>query len=62
MTIKKPTEPTKKFRKGFKAKFVQFRYSLIPPRIIDYYNLDNLVANGFVYAHINWAWYGLKQG
>ena len=42
------------------AKFVLFRYDLIPPCIIDYYNLDNIVVDGFVYARINRAWYGLK--
>ena len=44
------------------AKFVRFRYDLIPLRIIDYYNLDGIVVDGFVYARINRAWYGLKQG
>lgn len=42
------------------AEYVQFRYDLIPPRIIAYYNLDSLVINSFVYARINRGWYGLK--
>lgn len=44
------------------SEFVRFQYDLIPPCIIDYYNLDELVINGFVYANINHAWYGIKQG
>lgn len=43
------------------AEYVRFRYDLIPPRIIDYYNLDSLVIDGYVYARINRAWYGLKH-
>ena len=44
------------------AEYVRFQYELIPPRIIEYYNLDELVIDGYVYARINRAWYGLKQG
>ena len=44
------------------AEYVRFRYDLIPPRIIRQYQLDLLVVDGFVYARINKAWYGLKQG
>ena len=44
------------------TKYVRFCYNLIPPRIIAYYNLDLIVVNGYVYACINRAWYGLKQG
>ena len=44
------------------AKYVQFRYNLVPGRIIDYYNLDKLVVDEYVYPRINRAWYGLKQG
>jgi hypothetical protein len=40
---------------------VRFKYDMIPPNIIKHYNLDTLVDNGFVYAKINKAWYGLKQ-
>ena len=38
------------------SEYVKFSYSLIPKRIIDHYQLDTLVDNGFVYAKIN------KQG
>ena len=44
------------------AEYVRFRYDLIPPRIIKHYQLDLLVNDGYVYARINKAWYGLKQG
>merc|ERR1712177_62617 len=44
------------------AEYVRFCYDLIPPRIIEYYNLDPLTVDGYVYARINRAWYGLKQG
>ena len=44
------------------AKYVQFWYNLIPPCIIKYYNLDTLIVDGYVYAQINRAWYGLKKG
>ena len=44
------------------AEYVRFRYDLIPPRIIEYYELDKLVIDDYVYARINKAWYGLKQG
>ena len=43
------------------SEYVKFRYNLIPQRIIDHYKLDTIVDNGFVYAKINKAWYGLKQ-
>ena len=43
------------------VEYVRFRYKLIPPRIIAHYNLDSLVVDGYVYAKINNAWYGLKQ-
>ena len=32
------------------AKYMRFRHNLIPPRIIEYDNLDNLVVDGYVYA------------
>ena len=41
--------------------YVRFWYDLIPPRIIKHYNLDELVVDGYVYARINQAWYGLQQ-
>ena len=34
---------------------------LIPPKIIEHYNLEQYDAEGYVYAKINRAWYGLKQ-
>ena len=37
------------------AEFVRFRYDLIPPRIISYYNLEDIVVDNFVYARINRA-------
>ena len=43
------------------AEYVRSRYDLIPPRIIQHYNLDRIAHNGFVYAKIKRAWYGLKQ-
>ena len=44
------------------AEYVRFRYDMIPPRIIKQYQLELLAVDGFVYACINKAWYGLKQG
>ena len=44
------------------AEYVRFRYDMIPPRIIKQYRLELLAVDGFVYARINKAWYGLKQG
>ena len=44
------------------AEYVRFRYDMIPPRIIKQYQLELLAVDGFVYARINKAWYGLKQG
>ena len=41
--------------------YVKFNYKFIPQRIIHHYKLDTIVDNGFVYAKINKAWYGLKQ-
>lgn len=43
------------------SKYVKFNNSLIPQQIIEHYKLDKVVENGFVYAKINKAWYGLKQ-
>ena len=44
------------------AEYVRFRLELIPRAIIEQYNLDSLVTkNGFIYARVNKAWYGLKQ-
>ena len=41
--------------------YVRFKVEAIPPRIMDYYNLWGLAHNGYVYAKVNKAWYGLKQ-
>ena len=41
--------------------YVKFNFNLIPQRIIDHYNLGDIVENGFVYAKINKGWFGLKQ-
>ena len=43
------------------SEYVKFNYNLIPQRIIDHNKLDTIVDNGFIYAKINKAWYGLKQ-
>ena len=44
------------------AEYVRFRLSLIPEAFIKAYSLDKLAtANGFVYARVKKAWYGLKQ-
>lgn len=44
------------------TEYFQFRYDLIPSRIVKHYNLDPLTVNGYVYAQINRVWYGLKKG
>lgn len=42
--------------------YVRFRMSLIPNAFIDAYNLGELATpEGYVYACVNKAWYGLKQ-
>jgi hypothetical protein len=41
--------------------YVRFKWEMIPPRIREHYKLDQYVVNGFVYALIAMAWYGLKQ-
>jgi hypothetical protein len=43
------------------AEYVKFRVDLIPPRIMDYYDLRNKIHNGYAYARVKKAWYGLKQ-
>ena len=42
------------------SEYVKFDIKLIPQRIIDHYNLNDIVENRFVYAKINKAWFGLK--
>jgi hypothetical protein len=34
---------------------------MIPPSIIAHYNLTPMIHNGYLYAKIKKAWYGLKQ-
>ena len=34
---------------------------MIPPEIIEHYKLADKIHNGFVYAKIKRAWYGLKE-
>ena len=41
--------------------FVKFKISMIPESIFQHYKLRNLVHNGYFYARIKEAWYGLKQ-
>ena len=41
--------------------YVRFQWDMIPPRIREAYGLEKLVSNGYVYARIVMAWYGLKQ-
>ena len=42
--------------------YVRFRLSLIPDAFIEAYGLRSLAtADGYVYARVNKAWYGLKQ-
>ena len=43
------------------AEYVRFPIHLIPPNIIVHYGLQPLFSNGYVYAQIKKAWYGLKQ-
>ena len=44
------------------AEYVRFRLNLIPGAFIQAYKLNELATpNGFVYARVNKAWYGLKQ-
>jgi hypothetical protein len=43
------------------SEYVRFKYDMIPPNIIKHYSLDKFVVNGYVYARINKAWYGLRQ-
>ena len=44
------------------AEYVRFRLSLIPEAFIEAYGLRALATpNGFIYARVNKAWYGLKQ-
>ena len=43
------------------AEYVRFKLDQIPPRIVEYYQLSQKTHNGYVYAKINKAWYGLKQ-
>ena len=40
------------------SEYVKFDIKLFPQRIINHYNLNDIVGNGFVYAKINKAWFG----
>ena len=43
------------------SEYVKFKVDLIPPRILQYYNIQHLINEGYIYARINKAWYGLKN-
>ena len=44
------------------AEYVRFKMFLIPSAFIEAYNLQQLATpDGYVYARVNKAWYGLKQ-
>ena len=43
------------------SEYIKCNYSLSPQRINEHYNLDDIIENGFMYAKINKAWFGLKQ-
>ena len=43
------------------AQYVRFQISLIPQEIIDHYNLNEKTTDGYVYARIKRAWYGLRE-
>ena len=41
--------------------YVRFQYNLIPPRTREYYGLETLIVNGYVYTRIKRAWHGLNH-
>ena len=43
------------------SEYVKFKVDMIPPCIVAHYDLKNLIHNGYIYAKIKKAWYGLKQ-
>ena len=43
------------------AQYICFQYSLISQEIIQHYNLDDKVVDGYIYAKTKCAWYGLKE-
>ena len=43
------------------CEFVRFKVDQIPPEIITHYQQENNIHNGFLYAKVKKAWYGLKQ-
>ena len=43
------------------SEYVKFNSKLIPQRIINHYNLNDIVEDGYVYTKINKTWFGLKQ-
>ena len=42
------------------SEYVKFKVNMILPRIIAHYKLKNLIHDGYIYAKINKALYGLK--
>ena len=42
------------------SEYVKFKVDMIPPRILQYYKLNNLIHDRYVYAKIN-TWYRQKQ-
>ena len=43
------------------SEYVKFKVDMIPPRIIAHYKIQHLIHDGYIYAKINKAWYGLRQ-
>ena len=43
------------------CEYVKFKVDQIPPDIITHYKQEGNVQNGFLYAKVKKAWYGLKQ-
>ena len=43
------------------SEYICFQAHLVPQEIIDYYNLTDKIHNGYIYARVKKAWYGLKQ-
>jgi hypothetical protein len=43
------------------CEYVRFKVDQIPPEIITHYQQEDNIVNGFLYAKVKKAWYGLKQ-
>jgi hypothetical protein len=43
------------------SEYIRFKYDMIAPNMIKHYSLGKFVVDGFIYARIKKAWYGLKQ-